>query len=115
MLEAMPHNVRFLIDGREYPLTQGIAETLSENLIAFDPDLEYEGSFRRSVARTIERSLVDPEEGPIRLHYAPELSALEHTLDHMVASKNLEIAVLQRAVRRALGLESPLLDKMIGD
>ena len=33
----------------------------------------------------------------------------------MLSSENLGIAVLQRAVRRVLGLESPLLDEMIGD
>ena len=111
----MPHDVRFLVDGREYPLSQRIAEALSENLIAFDPDLAYGGGTRRSVARLIERSLVDPHEGPIQLEERHELSALERTLDPMAASEDLEIAVLQRAVRGVLGLESPLLDEMIGD
>jgi hypothetical protein len=112
---SMPHHVRFLVDDREYLLSQRIAEAVSENLIAFDPDIGFDGSPRRSVARRIERSLVDPDEGPIQLYDRHELSGLEHTLDHMAASENLEIAVLHRAVRRVLDLESPLLDELIGD
>jgi hypothetical protein len=111
----MPHDVSFLVDGREYPLSQRIAEALSENLIAFDPDREWEGSTRRSLARSIERRLVDSDEGPVQPQ-AEELSALEHTLDYMVESRDRELAILQRAARRALGLEeAPLLDEIIGD
>ena len=72
---TMAHDVRFLI---EYSLPQDIAEVLSENLIAFDPDSEDDRSPSRLVARAIESRLVDPTQPPILLQdYADEQWALE--------------------------------------
>jgi hypothetical protein len=66
----MAYDVRFLI---EYSLPQDIAEVLSENLIALDPDSDDEGSPRRLIARAIESRLVDPTQPPIQLQdYANE-------------------------------------------
>jgi hypothetical protein len=48
---TMAYDVHFLI---EYSLPQDIAEVLSENLIAFDPDSDDEGC--RSPSRRIARS-----------------------------------------------------------
>lgn len=112
----MGRSVRFLIEGHEYPLAERTAVLLSQNLIAYDPDGDWEGSQRRALARSIERSLVEPDAPPIKLRSSAELSTLEQTLDYMVAGGDREIAVLQRAARRALGKgESPILDAIIGD
>jgi hypothetical protein len=57
-------DVWFRVEGREYRLAQRKAEVLPEGLRAFDPNLKYGGSVRRSLSEAIERCLVDPTEWP---------------------------------------------------